>query len=292
MYNAGPAIVQAFAQNQIQIGYLGVPPLMIGIDKGVPMKAVASTHVLGDQFIARKEDGYKDVYEMGGDELATIRQFKGKKIGIPPRGSIEDAEVRDLVRRAGMKDGEDIFLVNYNTVPSLPDLLEEREIDAMVVWPPFNAVSLSRGNTEIIIDAQHLWWNAPCCCLAIHTDLTRDYPDFVREFVKIHVMASRFIMMYPDVAADFASKELKLDKKIIMTSFDLAPRYCAKISEDYIQASEKFSRSLYESGYAKNILTREEIFDLRFINDVHPEKEEEGVGKVPKEEAVYKFVMG
>lgn len=40
MFGGGPAIVKAFEKGEVDIGYIGLPPVMIGIDRGVPITCV------------------------------------------------------------------------------------------------------------------------------------------------------------------------------------------------------------------------------------------------------------
>ena len=47
LFPTGPAMVEAFAAGSIDLGYIGLPPAMIGIDKGVPLVCIAGGHVEG-----------------------------------------------------------------------------------------------------------------------------------------------------------------------------------------------------------------------------------------------------
>jgi NitT/TauT family transport system substrate-binding protein len=38
LFGTGPAMVEAFAAGEIELGYIGLPPAMIGIDRGVPLR--------------------------------------------------------------------------------------------------------------------------------------------------------------------------------------------------------------------------------------------------------------
>jgi len=55
LFASGPDIVKAFADNEIDIGYIGLPPAIIGIDRNVQIICVAGGHVEGTVLIARKD---------------------------------------------------------------------------------------------------------------------------------------------------------------------------------------------------------------------------------------------
>ena len=47
LFASGPDIVKAFEKKEIDIGYIGLPPAIIGMDRGVPLVCVAGGHVEG-----------------------------------------------------------------------------------------------------------------------------------------------------------------------------------------------------------------------------------------------------
>ena len=62
LFGTGPAMVQAFKKGKLDIGYMGFPPAIIGIDKGVPIKCVAGGHIEGTIMIGKKE--YKKIDQL------------------------------------------------------------------------------------------------------------------------------------------------------------------------------------------------------------------------------------
>ena len=47
MFGTGPEMIAAFKRNELDIGYMGLPPAIIGIEQGVPITCVAGGHVEG-----------------------------------------------------------------------------------------------------------------------------------------------------------------------------------------------------------------------------------------------------
>jgi len=84
LFPNGPAMMEAFEQGQLDLGYLGLPPAMIGIARGLKIRCVADGHVEGTVLIGGQTFQVK---ETASDALA---QFKGKIVGTPGRGSIHD----------------------------------------------------------------------------------------------------------------------------------------------------------------------------------------------------------
>ena len=47
LFGTGPSIVNAFEKGELDIAYVGLPPAIIGIDRGVEIKCVAGGHIEG-----------------------------------------------------------------------------------------------------------------------------------------------------------------------------------------------------------------------------------------------------
>ena len=41
LYSTGPEMIKAFANKDIDLGYIGLPPVMMGIEQGMKIKCVA-----------------------------------------------------------------------------------------------------------------------------------------------------------------------------------------------------------------------------------------------------------
>ncbi|MGV8088645.1 MAG: ABC transporter substrate-binding protein, partial [Methanothrix sp.] len=75
LFPNGPDMIEAFGREELDLGYLGLPPAMIGINRGLRIKCVAGGHVEGTVLIG---DRSYQVKETASDALA---QFKGRIIG-------------------------------------------------------------------------------------------------------------------------------------------------------------------------------------------------------------------
>jgi NitT/TauT family transport system substrate-binding protein len=109
---SGPMIAQRFAQGQLDIAYMGPVPALIAIDKGVPFRMVAADHWNGYSLVGRK-GRVKTVAQLGGDRTAAAHQFRGETIGAFAKGSSQDIICRWFFAQAGMQEGRDYTIRNY-----------------------------------------------------------------------------------------------------------------------------------------------------------------------------------
>ena len=94
LFGTGPAIVNAFEKGDLDLAYIGLPPAVIGMERGVRIVCVAGGHIEGTVLSARTRYGsYPDLPDLG----KVLRQFSGLKIGVPGRGSIHDVILRECL---------------------------------------------------------------------------------------------------------------------------------------------------------------------------------------------------
>ncbi|HEY9207372.1 MAG TPA: ABC transporter substrate-binding protein [Candidatus Methanoperedens sp.] len=283
-YESGPLITQAFAQGEADIGFMGIPPVMIGIDKGVPIKVIASTHSEGSSLIASKK--YKNLTELGSIG-SVLKQFDGKSIGAPGKGSIQDVIIRTELKKAEVN----ATIKNIPVASTLPALLNEGQIDAYVVWPPFEMEGVLKGYGNVVIPSDELWPYNPCCALVVTEKFEKEHPDIVQKLVELHNYASLFIMSHPDELADAANAELGIDNESALASIQFSPKYCALPDERYINSTMQFVNALKELGYTTNNLTEDQIFDLKYIKKAHPGPYDEP-GTVRDDPVINKIIKG
>ena len=264
IFASGPDIVKAFSAKEIDLAYVGLPPAIIGIDRGVPIICVAGGHVEGTVMIARKEYGTLD-------ELKTINavlaQFEGKVIGSPPKGSIHDVIIHNAIEEAAF----DINIKNFPWTDFVLEALVDGEIQAAVGTPPL-AVAASRAcGARIIIPPHSLWKDNPSYGIVIRKDLMKD-PDTIHRFLIAHEKASNLIREKPAEASGIVAVVTGVvDKDFVMEAYLISPKYCAALSPGFVNSTMAFVPVLHRFKYISRELTEDEIFDHVFINRTHME---------------------
>ncbi len=77
LFPSGPDIMKAMTDGEIDLSYIGLPPAMIGIARGVPVRCIAGGHVEGTVLVAR--DRYRGIDELG-DEKAVLDAIFGHRL--------------------------------------------------------------------------------------------------------------------------------------------------------------------------------------------------------------------
>lgn len=263
LFPTGPAIMNAFKNKEIDLGYVGLPPVMIGVHNGMKLKCIAGGHIEGTVMIAKEEyDSYDDLGDLG----SVLNQFEGKSIGTPTKGSIHDVIIRHLLENI------EVSIKNYQWADFIPDAIIENEIAAGVGTPSLATVADMQLKTKIIIPPNKLWPYNPSYGIIVQEDMIEEDEEFILSFISAHEEACNLIRNQPELAAEIAAEEIGIvNKEFVLKTYGISPRYCAKIPPEYIKSTMDFLPVLKKLGYLKQDLEPENIFELKFINQVHKE---------------------
>ena len=266
LFASGPDIVNAFANKEIDLAYIGLPPAIIGIDRGVPIICVAGGHVEGTVMIARQEFGTLDELK---NINAVLAQFNGKVIGSPPKGSIHDVIINNAIEEAGF----DIRVKNFPWTDGVREALVDGDIEAAVGTPSL-AVAAARANgARIVIPPDALWPSNPSYGIVVRRELL-DFPDVITGFLELHEKASNFIRRKPAQAARIVSELTGIvDEDFVIEAYRVSPKYCASLSREFVDSTMAFMPVLRRLKYISRNLSEREIFDHAFIDKVHKESQ-------------------
>jgi NitT/TauT family transport system substrate-binding protein len=269
MFGGGPAIVDALSKHEVDIGYIGLPPVMIGIDKGIPIICVGGGHIEGTVMIGAA--GSRSLEDVRGNVGAVLEQFKGGTIGCPPSGSIHDVILRDLIAKYGFSDT--IHVKNFPWADFIPDALADGEVAAAIGTPPLSVAAKQTCSARIIIPASKLWpWN-PSYGIIVSRYFLQKEPEIVDGFLRLHENASNFIKADPKGAARMVSELVQVvESDFVRQTYLISPKYCASLPREYIDSAMEFVPVLRNLGYITHQLEQKDIFNVSLIEKVHPSK--------------------
>jgi len=264
LFPNGPEMVEAFGREELDLGYLGLPPAMIGISRGFKIKCVAGGHVEGTILIG---DRSCQVKEMASDALA---QFKDRIIGTPRRGSIHDVVLREFARDCGLADS--IEIKNFDWADFILDALMDGEIDGACGTPAL-AVLARRQGAKIILPPDNIWPFNPSYGIFAGERLILESPLTLENFLMLHEDACNLLRERPQIAASMMHNDIKIiDEDFAREVLAVSPKYCASLPDEYIDSSLAFVPVLRFMGYIDRDLDKEDVFWTDAIKRVHPHK--------------------
>jgi len=268
LFPTGPEMMKAFAKGELDVGYIGLPPAIIGIDKGFPVKCVAGGHMEGTIFTAKKD--FKALKELGSVE-ATLSQFKGKTIGTPTKGSIHDVIIRNLIDKSGLKD--EITVRNFAWADQILQAMEDGEVDVGVGTPPLAVLASRLLNAKIIMPPHVMWPHNPSYGIVAIIEMMKTASQTLEGFLKLHEEACNLIRTRPQEAAGIAAKTIGMvEKDFVLEVYAVSPKYCASLPKEYVNSTLAFVPFLLRTGYISSSLSEGDIFDAGIVERIHLEK--------------------
>ncbi|MBY8984258.1 MAG: ABC transporter substrate-binding protein [Candidatus Lokiarchaeota archaeon] len=270
LFGTGPLMVEAFKQGKLDIGYMGLPPAIIGIDNGVPIKCVAGGHVEGTIMIGKKN--HKSITELNDDIYETLVQFKGHTIGTPSVGSIHDAILNYYLEEYNLKD--DIKVKNYKQAEFIAIDMEKGILEGGVGTPALAVFAKTILKSHLIIPAKYLLANNPSYGIFFHENLIENFPEVVLTFLHHHKKASYMLRESQEKAAVIIAKTFSIlnnNKQYVKSVLEISPKYCIALSEGYLKSTEGFINTMFKLGYIKEKLPNDKIYNFKFVKEVHPE---------------------
>ena len=262
LFGTGPAIIEAIEKDEIDLAYVGLPPAMIGIDRGARIKCVAGGHIEGTVFASGKDaKGYPEIKEQG--EVLS----RSKTIGVPGKGSIHDLILMDAL----VSSGSSSKVINFGWSDEVLDAFVKGDIDAVVGTPALAQAVISFGGGRIIYPPHLIWPDNPSYGILVKDELLRDNRDIIKEFLIRHENASKLLREEREDVSRSISKLIGVvDERFVSDTLDISPRYCASLTDGYIDCALRLKDRMKELGYIKGDISQDEIFDLSLIDEVHP----------------------
>ncbi|MFQ5553330.1 MAG: ABC transporter substrate-binding protein, partial [Thermoplasmata archaeon] len=179
LFPTGPAMMKAFREGRLDVGYIGLPPAMIGIGRGVPILCVAGGHMEGTVVIGPA--GSKSLEELNGNLSTTLAQFRDGAIGTPTEGSIHDVILRDLLRREGLVD--EVEVKNFIQADLLPDALADGDLVAAAGTPALAVAGERWVGSKLLVPPSYLWPHNPSYGVVAREDVIEETPARLEAFL-------------------------------------------------------------------------------------------------------------
>ncbi len=250
-FRAGPEVINALENGEIDLGYCGISPAITAITNGKPIKIVAAVNQDGSGIVVN-----------GNSSIKTITDLKNKKIAIPQKGSVQDVLLKDALIKNNIS--LDSVNITESEVPYMPRSLLLDKFDAFVAWEPYPSAAKIEDNETVLAYSEDLWNNHPCCVVVTTDAYIRDDTNKLQKVLKVHSLSTDYINTHQDEAALIISKKLGTDVEVEKEGLNHV-EYISKPSEEFIGNVFKMVEIQNKLGYIKKGLNKEELFNLQYL---------------------------
>ena len=216
--------------------------------------------------------GYLDNWPMtliAQPEYKTLKELRGKTLGISSFGATPDVAARMMIKQAGVDPEKDIKILALGSDAARLTALKQRIVDVVVISPPADTLMEKQGY-KILARAYELF-SFPYLGLGTHTRKIKEKPDEIRRVLKATIRANRFIRDNRDEAVRTFIGWGKVEPEFAYASYDAlrnlfnadgaVPEDGLKLVIDQARRSAKVAREV----------APHEVADLTFLREAQAE---------------------
>lgn len=151
-------------------------------------------------------------------EVKTLKDLRGKTLGISSFGATPDVAARMMIKQAGIDPEKEIKVLALGSDAARMTGLMQRVVDVVVMSPPADT-QLEKQGYKILARAYELF-NFPYLGLGTNTRKIKEKPNEIRRVVKASIRANRFIRDNRDEAVRTFMSWGKVEPEFAYASYD------------------------------------------------------------------------
>ncbi len=280
-FTNGPVLHQALAAGELDLAYIGSPPVYHGLARGLQSRILAKVNHGQAAVIVRKDSDIKKLQDLKGKKIASIKQGSGMDVLL--RGYV-------LGEMAGLVPEEDVSIIPMSPGNMGPSL-ESGVVDAAFIWEPFTSQCVIKDSARILFDVNAAEPGYPWYIITAVPEILKHRRDAVFKALQAHRMAVDFLNSAPTAGNDIIARAFKLedvedDKGKRHAAADIVAMARQRLGwawslDDkdlaFIQRLMNWSKSL---GYLKKPLTPDDLVDTRLVRLLSLESGDEALTDV------------
>ncbi|MBM2806765.1 MAG: transporter substrate-binding protein, partial [Deltaproteobacteria bacterium] len=203
-------------------------------------------------------------------EVKTLKDLRGKTLGISSFGATPDVAARMMIKQAGIDPEKEIKVLALGSDAARMTALMQRVVDVVVMSPPADT-QLEKQGYQILARAYELF-NFPYLGLGTNTRKIKEKPQEIRRVIKASIRANRFIRDNRDESVRTFMSWGKVEREFAYASYDAlrnlfnadgaVPEDGLKLVIDQARRSNKVTREVAPSDVADLTFLREAQAEL------------------------------
>ena len=244
-FNNGGDLMTAIASGDVDVGYVGITPVLASIQKGVPVKVISAAQTDGSGLVVSKNSGINSVSDLSGKSIAT-----------PGEASIQYMLLQYYLEQNGMSLKD--LKVSSMKVPSMNDALKTNKIDGMLTFEPYVTIAEKNG-AKVLAGSQDILPNHPCCVVVASDKFLEEHPNETATILDIHKNATDFINNNTDEAAGMIPSDIVSDVEVEKTAIASFP-FISGLDDSFKQDVMDFMNLEVDLGVLKKPISEQDIF--------------------------------
>ncbi|MGH4138433.1 ABC transporter substrate-binding protein [Clostridium sp.] len=233
------AIREAMLSNQVDVGFMAIPPFLIGLDKGMEWKIASGLSESPVVLVTNKEN------------IKSIKDFSSSdRIALPQPGSVQHMLLSmQCEKDFGDAKKLDNLLVTLAHPDAMNALLSAKDITAHFSTPPYLFKELEQNNIHQILNGKDAIGVDFTFVVGVTTNKFHDTkPELYIALISSIKESIQFIQNNPDKSSEILAAIYKLSKVEVLkyiTNKDM-------IYTDEVKGVDEFAKFMKVNNYISN----------------------------------------
>jgi NitT/TauT family transport system substrate-binding protein len=250
-FNNGGDLMTAMASGDVDVGYVGIAPVLSAASSGVPVKVISAAQTEGSGIIVTEDSNIENAQDLAGKTVAT-----------PGEASIQHVLLSAYLTQNGMS--LDDINESAMKVPSINDALKTGNLPAAITFQPYVSLGEADDNIDDLVDSSEIMPGHPCCVVAASEDFLKNHEDTAKDIVAIHENATTFIN--DNIKADKTDDIVKLLPEDIVADADAEADslesfpFISGLDDTYKANVDAFQQLEVDLGILNETISHEDLY--------------------------------
>ncbi|WP_407453077.1 ABC transporter substrate-binding protein [Methanobrevibacter sp.] len=250
-FNNGGDLMTAMASGDVDVGYVGISPVLSSVSAGVPAKVISAAQIEGSGIVVTNDSG-----------ISHAADLKGKTIATPGEASIQHVLLSYYLKQNGLS--LDDINESAMKVPSINDALKTNNIPGAITFQPYVSIAEANDNIDELADSSEILPGHPCCVVVASQDFLDKHADTAKEIVAIHKNATTFINdniknNTTDKVVELLPEDIVNDPALEVKSLESFP-FIFGLNESYKSNVQAFQQLEVELGILNQTIPPEKLY--------------------------------
>ena len=250
-FNNGGDLMTAMANGDVDVGYVGIAPVLSSVSSGVPVKVISAAQIEGSGLIVTKDSN-----------IATAKDLAGKTVATPGEASIQHVLLSAYLKTNGMSLND----INESAmkVPSINDALKTGNLPAAITFQPYVSLGVADDNITELVDSSEIMPKHPCCVVVASDDFIKNNENTTKDIIAIHKEATTFINK--NIKDGKTSEVVKLLPKDIVANEDAEAKslesfpFIYGLDDSYKASVDTFQQMEVDLGILNQTVSHEDLY--------------------------------
>ncbi|MBD8493313.1 ABC transporter substrate-binding protein [Pseudomonas syringae] len=263
----GPVIQQALAAGELDVAYVGTPPVYQWYSRGLKSTILAKVNYGQAAVIVDNKSPIHDLAGLNGKRLAGVK--KGSGMDVLLRGYV-------LKEAAGLNPDSDVDIIDM-PAGNMNAALERGIVDAAFTWEPFVSQALLRGNSRVLFDVNQALPQYPWYVVIALPKTLQDRPDDVVKLLRAHRKAVDFLNQHPEESNTIIAEAFKLEAVQSVDGKTISPEqivaqarsrlgWSAELQPSDLQFIQRLMNDSTQLGFMNTHLDTKDLVDTSYLD--------------------------